>query len=1113
MKVFGKFEAVAQVCQTPVAAIWSARLSGTRGAAESCLKIIQPDSPVFDGHGKAAAEELLIAAALQQSIANKSERWAPVYELGYDGSNAFYVGKLFDRSLQRAIDLRVKVSAADLLTVVSAIVDGLVDLRTAFNRAHGNLKPANVLIGTTGRIQRENIFLSDPSAGDQDAASMARSPDVKALGEIIFALVTGRPHTAARWPVPESPEWDRLGAVGGQWWSLCNDLLNTMTRGGPMSLEKIQARLTMIGMARKRPVGAWIATAAVLALAAGGFAFRTQGMKLVDQGKQWASSLSHPPVNHESTAITLPTTEPIKATQLPDPVIAPPPVNPKPASPVIMPPPQAPVAVVPKPVPQPAPVVVPTPPPVVPEQEHPVVTPPAVSANAQIQLPSFLPPKAAAKFLEMLSILGGPANAGRRTEFVSAVTALEPVYAPVPIHTDRPWQKELAKAADARREAELTTAVAALGNGSQPDTKPYADFSSLASALSTDGAAAEDAINTGAVWTPEANHVTIEKAISEAASLTPKPQAPGALNTGSLAPSVLEEMRAIDDAVVAQKPRALLAILHEQNSSLSARLAAWQALDQPALAGHWPVDNDDFISTQKDGDALVAASAGSSVNPITAIRAYQDRRLAAFYDRLTTQAAVTDAITHLAEIEDGHTNQRPGWFEFDRIVYSMVNNPAAPTDTDMEQLKAINTVPAAVELYSALMKAKNAAAAEQPLATTGPGLLHWSARPFNVGGVVGCMYSADNCPTLEFIRVEPPLGKGLPFYLSTTDVSVGLVAAILADASQSPASATDALRALCPPSTAANPGARSWRFAIGKGIELDPDDYTQYFRQAPSLDLPMQQVTPQAALYIARDLGCRLPTTAEWMSAFDMASNPADPDAPIKGFATGGWKLRDADFASLVDKAATNQKYPDDGIFLGPDPANIPTAGNAEIWSPATIHKMGGWTVADLRTDRQAQRLMAKMDEQSSDFRGDLIDAPQVGFRPVGSTHHVFHDLVGNVAQFVLDSAASDQENLPAGTKVSERPISSFFSAPDRIKQVGVIGGSFLSPPALDPMARTALPAGVTSPAYADVGFRLAFTDPRAYADVASVIKQTGYLYPTAAKAVEAASKTTTATP
>jgi hypothetical protein len=526
------------------------------------------------------------------------------------------------------------------------------------------------------------------------------------------------------------------------------------------------------------------------------------------------------------------------------------------------------------------------------------------------------------------------------------------------------------------------------------------------------------------------------------------------------------------------------------------------------MHGSWPADNDDFIAAQKDGDALVAAASGSSINPIAAIRNYQDRRLLAFYDRLTTASAVTDAITHLAEIEDGHTSQRPGWFEFDRVVNSMVNNPSAPTDSDMEQLKAISSVPAATELYAALARAKTAAAAEQPLATSGPGLLHWSARPFKIGGVVGCMYSTENCPALEFIRVEPPAGKGLPFYLSTTDVSVGLVAAILNDAAQSSASASDALRALCPASQSTNPGARTWRFAIGRGIELDPDVYTQYFRQAPTLDLPMQQITPQAALYIARDLGCRLPTTPEWLSAFEMACNPSDPDAPIKGFATGAWKLRDADFASLLDKAAASQKYPDDGIFLGPNPAMIPTGSAATIWAPAAIRKMGGWTVADLRTDRQSQRLMAKLDEQSSDFRGDLIDAPQVGFRPVGTTHHVFHDLVGNVAQFVLDAAPSDQEALPSGTKITERQISGFFAAADRIKQLGVIGGSFLSPPELDPMTRLALPAGATNPAYADVGFRLAFTDPRAYADVATVIRQTGYLYPsTAAKTADASGK------
>jgi formylglycine-generating enzyme required for sulfatase activity len=359
----------------------------------------------------------------------------------------------------------------------------------------------------------------------------------------------------------------------------------------------------------------------------------------------------------------------------------------------------------------------------------------------------------------------------------------------------------------------------------------------------------------------------------------------------------------------------------------------------------------------------------------------------------------------------------------------------------------------------------------------------------------GCLYTNETCPPIEFIRVDPGPGKGLPFYLSTTSVTVGLVSAVLADATQSAPTASQSLLTLNPVLQPPSPGAHLWKFLAGKGIDLDPAGYLQYFRQAPTADLPMQQVTPQAALFVARDLGCRLPTSSEWQAAFAMASNPPPGNDPMKGFATVGWKLRDADFASLVQKATVTQHFPDDGIFLGTDPAQIPTGASADTWLPSTIRKMGGWTVADLKNDREGQRQMARLDESSSDFRSDLVDPPQMGFRPVGSTHRVFHDLVGNVAEYVLDTPTGDVESLPAGLSIDAKSISEWFSAANHLQQMGVIGGSFLSPPELDPMTRLPLPPTTAPHEYADVGFRLAFTDPKAYADVSLVIKSAAYLY------------------
>jgi hypothetical protein len=682
---------------------------------------------------------------------------------------------------------------------------------------------------------------------------------------------------------------------------------------------------------------------------------------------------------------------------------------------------------------------------------------------------------------------------------VAAVNPLDTEYRPASIHGDRPWQKALAGLADAKRQAALTLAVAAVGDSQTPDPSQYTRYREAVESFSSQAVDAEDAISAGNAWVPSANQATIQKAIHDEPSVLDDPR-----TRSSAAPPVLEEFGAIEDAVATADAGALLSILHGHSSSLLARVAAWQALDLPAMHGRWPTSIAEFVTGQKDGDALIAAAAGTGLNTRAAISDYQDRRLQAFYSTLTSEPAVSDAIPHLSDIEGDRRDQRPAWLEYDRLVYSMKQTPLNPADSDLHQLKLLTAVPAAVDLSQALIKARNAATAEDPLKGVGPGILDWATRPYNSTGLQGCLYTYEDCPPIEFIRVDPGPGKGMPFYLSTTDVSVGLVSSVLAAPNLSSPAATDALHTLNPPSS--TPGVHLWKFSAGKGIELDPTAYLEYFRQAPTADLPMQQITPQSALYIARDLGCRLPSSAEWHAALAMASNPPPGNDEMKGFATAGWKLRDADFTALVEKASISQHYPDEGIFLDGNPSRISTAAAATAWLPSTIRKLGGWTVADLRNDRDGQREMARLDENSSDFRTDLVEPAQMGFRPVGTTHHVFHDLVGNVAEYVLDTPLGDVESLPAGLNISAKNISDWFASANHFQQMGVIGGSFLSPPEIDPMKRLPLPSTANYPEYSDVGFRLAFTDPRAYADVSLVIKGAGYLYaPAAQKPVDRA--------
>jgi hypothetical protein len=93
-------------------------------------------------------------------------------------------------------------------------------------------------------------------------------------------------------------------------------------------------------------------------------------------------------------------------------------------------------------------------------------------------------------------------------------------------------------------------------------------------------------------------------------------------------------------------------------------------------------------------------------------------------------------------------------------------------------------------------------------------------------------------------------------------------------------------------------------------------------------------------------------------------------------------------------------------------------------------------------------------------------------FRPVnGAGGGTFHELVGNVAQFLCEApdAFDDLQD-----KSSAAAIRKFLDqSPDSLF---VIGGSALSPP--DVPLETPLPVVHSDVGYSDVGLRLAFTAP-----------------------------------
>lgn len=199
--------------------------------------------------------------------------------------------------------------------------------------------------------------------------------------------------------------------------------------------------------------------------------------------------------------------------------------------------------------------------------------------------------------------------------------------------------------------------------------------------------------------------------------------------------------------------------------------------------------------------------------------------------------------------------------------------------------------------------------------------------------------------------------------------------------------------------------------------------------------LPMQYVPAPTALYLAGALGCRLPTSAEWAAAY---ARPA-PNAR--------WNLRDEIWQRQLEyvakaapgKAPGQPEWPDAGAFI-PKDAKVAIQQNARWFKT----------------------------------RDDVL-----WFREVDvDDGHDFHNLVGNVAEFVWDDPRAF-ETLADKSLASVRKL-----IEQHADELHVIGGSALSAPELkfdQPLPVDLAETGNVPSAwngYADVGMRLAFSAP-----------------------------------
>lgn len=321
----------------------------------------------------------------------------------------------------------------------------------------------------------------------------------------------------------------------------------------------------------------------------------------------------------------------------------------------------------------------------------------------------------------------------------------------------------------------------------------------------------------------------------------------------------------------------------------------------------------------------------------------------------------------------------------------------------------------------------------------------------------------------------PIQSGGIPAYMCTTAASIGLT---MIQASERPGDFTlsrliggqfartddvlaplgwrlDERTGIAPgtlPAGLAPPRVTAWLFRPGLDLwqnlmKLGGFNYLSAGAARSDLEpvpaSPLQHIRADAALFIARTLGCRLPTEAEWQAAWAMekSANPA-ASSPAT------WNLRDAQVRGEI----------------------------AYLDGEVAARKMQAVRPPGFDSDKvRAADGAASKDPALATDDGWLYFAP-VNTPVQPGTPGLFTHIVGNVATFVLDDAAA-MEPKQGDPAVIYDPIAKIVQ--DQGDKVGVMGRSAFSKAPDGDWTRRDAPfraaAQVQSKVFSDVGFRPVF--------------------------------------
>lgn len=322
MPTFGAYETVTELSRGALCTLWTARRSagaaaGTEnqvGAAVYALKLCQPDVDILGvEQAQRSVEIFLEQVDVQRRLAGlPNSVWAPIHEAGRadaGGAGAFYVTDHYPRtSLERLITSRARPDPKVLSAVVAGTLAGIRQIRDFLRRPHGNLHAGNILVVTGDSGTR--VLLTDPAAQSQLKGQTEVTSDLRALGAILYQLVTHQEHhERSGWPVADSPHWKRVPG-GEKWRALCNRLLDPNPTSPP-TVEEIEQTLVNIspaggGISKKALIGAGVAAVVLIGAVGGYIATRPpppppviptippseQWVKLVEEYEDWFAAFA-----------------------------------------------------------------------------------------------------------------------------------------------------------------------------------------------------------------------------------------------------------------------------------------------------------------------------------------------------------------------------------------------------------------------------------------------------------------------------------------------------------------------------------------------------------------------------------------------------------------------------------------------------------------------------------------------------------------------------------------------------------------------------------------------------------------------------------------------------